>query len=40
MGLPSGDPVLDELELDGELGATPDVAIETDETDEVSGVTR
>ncbi|MES1157912.1 MAG: hypothetical protein ABUL67_02315, partial [Haliangium ochraceum] len=39
MGLPSGVPVLDELEPDVELGATPDVAIETDETDEVSGVT-
>jgi RNA polymerase primary sigma factor len=40
MGLPSGVPVLDELvEPEAELGATPDVAIETDETDEVSGVT-
>ena len=39
LGLPSGVPVLDELEPDVELGATPDVAIETDETDEVSGVT-
>jgi RNA polymerase primary sigma factor len=39
IGLPSGVAVLDELEPDAELGATPDVAIETDETDEVSGVT-
>jgi RNA polymerase primary sigma factor len=38
-GLPSGVPVLDELEPDAELGATPDVEIDTDETDEVSGVT-
>ncbi len=39
LGLPSGVPVLDELEPEVELGATPDVSIETDETDEVSGVT-
>jgi RNA polymerase primary sigma factor len=39
MGLPSGVPAIDELGPDAELGATPDVAIETDETDEVTGVT-
>jgi len=37
--LPAGVPVLDELEPDGvELGATPEAVIETDQTDEVSGV--
>jgi RNA polymerase primary sigma factor len=39
MGVPSGVPVLDELEPDAELGATPEIELETDETDEVSGVT-
>jgi len=37
MGLPPGDPSVDELEVEGALGATPSVEIETDETDEVAG---
>ena len=40
MGLPAGDPSPDELEVEGALGATPGVEIETDETDEVAGEVR
>jgi hypothetical protein len=37
MGLPPGDPSVDEIEVEGALGATPGVEIVTDETDEVVG---
>jgi RNA polymerase primary sigma factor len=37
MGLPAGDPAVDELEVEGVLGATPGVEIQTDETEEVAG---
>ena len=40
MGLPAVDPSPDELEVEGTLGATPGVEIETDETDEVAGDVR
>ncbi len=39
IGLPAG-PTADELDVDGALGATPGVEIETDETDEVVGEAR
>jgi RNA polymerase primary sigma factor len=40
MGLAAGGPSPDELEVEGALGATPGVEIETDETDEVAGDVR
>jgi RNA polymerase primary sigma factor len=40
MGLPAAGPLADELEVEGALGATPGVEIETDETDEVAGDVR